>query len=65
MTIDELERAVSNLRPEELHAFSAWFDAFRERAWDREIEHDASTGKLDALVARAREEHRAGRTRPL
>jgi hypothetical protein len=65
MKIDELEKAVTNLRPEELHAFSTWFDAFREGAWDREIERDASAGKLDAFVARAREEHRAGRTKPL
>ena len=65
MTIEELERAVAGLPQEELDAFAAWFDAFREEAWDRRIVRDAKAGKLDALAQEALAEHRAGRTRPL
>ena len=33
-------------------------------AWDRQIEADAKTGKLDHLAEEAVEEFRAGKTRP-
>jgi len=36
-----------------------------ERDWDEQIERDERAGKLDGLIDRALEEHRAGRTRPL
>jgi len=41
MTIEELESAVRRLSPEELSAFSRWFQEFHADAWDRQIEQDA------------------------
>lgn len=40
-------------------------DEDAERAWDEQMERDERAGRLDALMDRAIEEHRAGRTRPL
>lgn len=35
------------------------------RQWDEQIEADAQAGKLDELVDKAKQDHRAGRTTPL
>lgn len=66
MSIEELERAVAKLPPEELTSFSAWFDLYRrERAfddWDRQMAADAEAGKFDEMIRQARDDHRAGKT---
>lgn len=64
-SIEEIELAVSELSAEDLRRFREWFAAFDEDLWDRQIERDLSSGRLDALVGEARTEHRSGRTRPL
>lgn len=64
-SVEEIERAVSELPADELRRFREWFAAFEEDLWDRQIERDVSSGRLDALVDEARTEHRSGRTRPL
>lgn len=33
--------------------------------WDRQLERDVSSGRLDDLIDEARSEHSSGRTRPL
>ena len=65
MTIEEIEQAVEALSIEELARFRAWFVEYDWAAWDRQIEGDASAGKLDDLADQARQDHRAGRTTPL
>ena len=47
MSLKEIQEAVSKLPPDDLHAFSRWFDEFRADAWDRQIEDDARSGRLD------------------
>lgn len=59
--IEDIERAVEQLSPEELAKFRAWFEEFDGRLLDEKIERDAKAGKLDKLVAEARENHEAGR----
>jgi hypothetical protein len=65
MTIEEIERAVEALGPQELAGFRAWFAEYDWAAWDAQLERDAGSGKLSALVDEARREHQAGRTTPL
>ena len=65
MSVQELESAISKLPPDQLAALGEWFDEYRADAWDRQIERDAKTGRLDALVGEARADIAAGRTRPL
>ena len=51
--IEELEKAVATLPEEEYSQFRKWFlDRDWER-WDREIEEDAESGKLDFLIQEA------------
>jgi hypothetical protein len=60
-TIEDIEKAVTKLSPEELAEFRAWLDEYLEQAFDEQIERDAKSGKLDKLIAKARENQRAGR----
>jgi hypothetical protein len=60
-TIEEIEKAVAELTPEQLAKFRAWFDEFQERMFDEQIERDAKAGKLDRLISKARENHDSGR----
>lgn len=64
-TIQEIERAVADLSPDELSRFRAWFVEFDARAWDQQIEDDVAAGRLDALADEALADLREGRTRPL
>jgi hypothetical protein len=49
-TVEEIERAVRELPPEELALFRAWFAEFDAGVWDRQIEADVAAGRLDALA---------------
>ena len=64
-TIQEIERAVSDLSPEELSRFRAWFLEFDAQVWDEQLESDVASGRLQALTEEARADLRAGRTRLL
>ena len=64
-TVEEIEEAVAALPPDKLARFRTWFEEFEAARFDRQIERDARSGKLDALAAPAVEEHRKGRTRAL
>ena len=60
--VEMLENQVEKLEASEFDRFSAWFEQYREARWDRQIEADAKSGKLDGLAERARAHHAAGRT---
>lgn len=64
-SIQELEQAVSGLSPQDLARFRVWFLEFDSAAWDRHLEEDVATGRLDELAEEALAELRAGRTRAL
>lgn len=64
-TINEIERAISGLSPEDLSRFREWFLEFDAAAWDRQFEADAAVGRLDALADEALSDLAAGRTKPL
>jgi len=52
-TLEDLERTVSQLSPEDLAAFRAWFAEFDSKMWDCQLEEDAAVGKLDKLAEQA------------
>ena len=53
MSIQELERAVTQLPPKDLARFRAWFYEFDAQVWDRQFEADAKSGKLDRIAEQA------------
>jgi hypothetical protein len=63
--LQKIEHDVSALTKEDLQKFSAWFDEFRSDLWDAQIAADVEAGKLDGLIARAKEQAAAGKVRPL
>lgn len=63
--VKSIESAVASLPPAELAEFRRWFAEFDGNAWDRQIEQDAASGKLDQLAAEALADYRAGSARQL
>lgn len=60
-TLEDIERAVERLPPEELSKFREWFEELQARLWDEQIERDVAAGKLDWLI----EETKAAKKLPL
>jgi hypothetical protein len=58
---NDIEEAVIRLTPAELDAFRTWFTEFDAPSWDRQMEDDVATGRLDALAGEALEDLRAAR----
>ncbi|MEI6329662.1 MAG: hypothetical protein WCP16_10550 [Pseudanabaena sp. ELA645] len=51
--LKEIEKAVSQLSPQDLREFRHWFTEFDAEAWDQQFERDVATGKLDKLAEKA------------
>jgi hypothetical protein len=64
-TVEEITAAIERLPADQVSRLRAWLSDYAERTWDEQIERDERDGRLDALIDRALEEHKAGRTRPL
>jgi hypothetical protein len=60
--VEMLEQTVKQLSPGERAAFRSWFIEFDAAEWDRQIEMDSESGKLDRLAQSAIEEYKAGKT---
>ena len=65
MTISEIEQAIRELSPEELSRLRAWFEEFDAQEWDKQIERDAASGKLDKIAEKALQEYRTGKAKEL
>ena len=63
MTLHQLEKAVSELPPDQLSKFREWFLAFDAEQWDRQFEDDVAAGRLDRLADEAIRQHQAGESR--
>lgn len=64
-TVKEIESAIKQLKPKDVHAVADWLQEYREQLWDKEIEADAKAGKLDKLMEEAKQDYLAGRCKPL
>ena len=63
--VEKLELLIKSLSPEELAQFREWFAEFDAQVWDRQIEADATAGKLDRLIEESVADQRVRKTRPL
>ncbi len=63
--VKSIEKAVESLPPTELAEFRRWFAEFDAAVWDKQIEKDAASGKLDGLAAEALADYRAGSAREI
>ncbi|MDE2308170.1 MAG: hypothetical protein KGJ97_07770 [Xanthomonadaceae bacterium] len=63
--VEQIELQVSKLSQQELAHFRAWYSTFDTDAWDRQVEQDAASGKLDSFAEKALQAHSSGKTRTL
>ena len=63
--VEQLEQQIIQLDPEEFAQLREWLMEQDWSEWDRQIERDAASGKLDRLVKQALTDHAAGKSRPL
>lgn len=56
MDIEEIEAAISQLSPDDLARFAAWFMKFRGGAEKPQLDADVKGGKLDQLARQANED---------
>jgi len=63
--IEEIEAAIAELTPEEFEKLGEWIDRRRETDFDRKIEADARSGRLDSLHQRLETENRGEAGIPL
>ncbi len=64
-SVAQITGAVKRLPKKDLARFRKWFADYDAAIWDRQLEADAASGKLDALAQEARREHRRGQTKEL
>jgi len=64
-SVAEIEQAIAKLPPGEFVELERWFDAERNRKWDRQIEEDAQSGKLRELYERLQSENHGLSSVPL
>ena len=64
-TVQEIEKALSNLKPQEMAAFRVWFDEFDAAMWDTQFEEDAKSGKLDIVADSAIADYKKGKFKQL
>lgn len=63
--IEEIEKEIKQLSPDQLKEFRAWYEEFDSNTWDKQIEEDTQNGKLDDLAGKAIADHKAGKTKKL
>jgi hypothetical protein len=64
-SVAEIEQAIAKLPAGEFVELECWFDAERNRKWDRQIKQDAQSGKLRGLYERLQSENRGQPKVPL
>jgi hypothetical protein len=64
-SVAEIEQAIAKLPRGDFVELERWFDAERNRKWDRQIEEDAQSGKLHELYERLQSENQGQSNVPL
>jgi hypothetical protein len=64
-TIEVIESEIKKLSPREMARLRDWFMDYDADAWDRQIEQDATAGKLDAMAAEALAEYHSGQAKEI
>ncbi|MBH8573341.1 hypothetical protein I8752_10015 [Nostocaceae cyanobacterium CENA369] len=61
----EIEAAIMQLSGGEIRELSNWLQEYLNDSWDKQIEADAKSGKLDWMIQRAKADIDANRVKPL
>jgi hypothetical protein len=60
--VEAIESEIRQLTPSEFAELRDWLLLEDQAAWDRQLEADAASGRLDALFKKAEMDHRAGKS---
>jgi len=60
--LEEIERQIRDLPPEEFSELCQWIAALDAQTWDAQIEADVRAGRLDALAEMALAAHAGGKS---
>jgi hypothetical protein len=63
--VEALEAEIKKLSATELAQLREWLLEHDDAEWDRQIESDAASGKLDNLFEKSVADHRAGKSREI
>ncbi|NJM29888.1 MAG: hypothetical protein HC855_07100 [Rhizobiales bacterium] len=63
--LEKIEQDIASLQPDDLQKLADWLAEYRANLWDKRIEEDSKSGKLDQLFAEAEADIAAGKVRPL
>ena len=64
-TVTEIRDAIRKLPPQEAWRLADELREHLDALWDKQFEQDVEAGRLDDMIARTREEHATGNTRPM
>ncbi len=65
MSINELKNAIQHLSHEDMVELIRWMAEYDNGLWDRQIEDDLKTGKLDKLIQTVRQDIKAGKVKAI
>lgn len=65
LNTQELKITVSKLSANDLQEFTDWFEEFIAHQWDKQIENDILSGRLDAIGKSVDEAFETGYVKPL
>jgi len=65
MEVKEIENAIASLPPTEIAELAKWFEEFHAQLWERQIEKDLKSGRLDTLLDEAKQDLESDRCNPL
>ena len=51
-TLSEIEQAITELPTVEVRQLAGWLNEYLDDVWDRQMETDLATGKLDKFIAK-------------
>ena len=63
--LEKIEQDISSLDPNDVHKLADWLAAYQADLWDKQIEDDAKSGRLDKFADQALADHLAGKSTPL
>jgi len=63
--VQEIERAIDALTPQQLEQLFAWLDERYSQSVDLQLKNDLAAGRFDDRIERALADHHGGRTRAL
>lgn len=64
-TLPEIEAAIAQLPENDIRQLAAWLEDHVEQMWDKQIEADLTSGKLDKLITKAEADIEANRVRDI